>query len=230
MLEKIKSVLTRTPPTFPPATADQASTPDAVKAQVAKKQKELSQGKTRARVESLRAELEAARHTLAQAERAVGDQLVEGLDATVATDTMKQASDRVRVLESALAVAIQKDEAAQADLKEAERQVAIDAEAAARASLNALAPRGEELLAAVNQYCAELARDKEAVRLARLAIGDERHSIDVAELARQFELFAARAANPLTGQGLLPSRLMRFSSWSDCLAAVCGMRVRDEQR
>ena len=49
--------------------------------------------------------MEAARLALAQVEQAVGTQLVDGLDITAAKEEMKQASDRVHVLESALTVA-----------------------------------------------------------------------------------------------------------------------------
>ena len=38
------------------------------------------------------------------------------------------------------------------------------------------------------------ARDQEAVRLARLASESARHGVDVAEIPRQFELFAGRAS------------------------------------
>jgi len=143
---------------------------------------------------------------------------------------MQRAEGRVRAFEVALTVAKQKDEAAQAELSNAKRQVASDSLAEAETRLNLHGPKGEKLFTALEEFCIDVSRDKEAVRLARLAMGDERHFIDVAEVARQFELFAARAANPLTGQGRLPERLMRFPSWSACLEAVCGMKARDEQR
>jgi hypothetical protein len=81
-----------------------------------------------------------------EAERAVGERLVEELDVTVATDTMKQASDRVRVLESALGVAIQKDEAAETALKDAGWAVKLDAESDALAQLKAVAVRGDRIM------------------------------------------------------------------------------------
>src|SRR5690349_5255128 len=72
-----------------------------------------------------------------EAEHAVGEQLVEGQDVTAATLVMNQASEQVRILESALAIAMQKDEAAQTALTEAQRQVTIEAEVAAVANTKA---------------------------------------------------------------------------------------------
>src|ERR1043166_3528789 len=103
-----------------PFTKSSPETPAAAEASV--KGKQLLHGRTKARVESLTAELNAARQALTQAEQAVGEQLVEGLDATASTDAMKQAADQVRILESALVVATQKDEAAHTALKEAQSQ------------------------------------------------------------------------------------------------------------
>lgn len=161
---------------------------------------------------------------MVQLEQRAGEYVVDERDATALMDELKQAGDRVRVLEMALAVAIQKDEAAQAELNNAKRQVAIDAVAAAETRLNAHGPEGEALFTAMTQFAIAVARDQETVRLARLASGSARHGVDVAEILRQFELFAGRAGHPLTGAGLLPARLMRFPSWSACLKAVCAVK------
>jgi aminopeptidase N len=217
MLEKIKSVLTRTPPTFPPAPAAQASTPDAV-------------WKTKAKVESLRAEVEAARLTLAQAEQAVGDRLVEGLDVTAATDTMKQAGDRVRVLESALAVAIQKDEAAQAELKQAERQMASDAEDAASARVLARAAEGEAILKTVRRFALDLAADQQVLGEIRKKNGTERSAANVGVIPGQLMFFLRLAIDPGTGTEFRPYGLRTYDSWTECLEKVCGLRARDGQR
>lgn len=187
---------------------------------------ELEQGRTRKRVEELTGQLDTARRTFADAKQAYGEREIEGVDTSEAEAAMQRAEGRVRALEVALTIAKQKDEAAQAERNNAKRQVVSDSLVEAAARLNAHGPEGDALFTALEEFCIDVSRDKEAVRLARLAMGDERHTVDVAELSRQFELFVARAANPLTGQGILPSRLMRFSSWSDCLAAVCGVKAQ----
>ena len=74
---------------------------------------------------------------MVQLEQRAGEYVVDERDATALMDELKQAGDRVRVLGMALGVAIQKDEAAQAELNNAKRQVAIDAVAAAETRLNA---------------------------------------------------------------------------------------------
>ena len=112
----LKNPFAKTQPA-PPAVSAQAVS-DLVKG------KQLLRGRTRVKVETLQAEVGTARVALAQAEQALGERMGDELDVTDATDTMKQAGDRVRALEVALAVAIQKDESALADLKDAERQEA----------------------------------------------------------------------------------------------------------
>lgn len=116
-----------TPPTDdPPETSSLVDD-----AQKAKERLELEQGRTRARMESLTAELDTARADLAHATQAHGGALYEEKDSTEEAAAAQQAGHRVAALEAALAVAIQKDDAAQAELQEAERQAerAADEEA-----------------------------------------------------------------------------------------------------
>ena len=81
MLTKIKSVLAGISPAHSPETSP-AQTPSAVEAQVALKQKELSQGKTEKQVTRLTADVEAATLALTQAEQDLGDCVVNGRDTT----------------------------------------------------------------------------------------------------------------------------------------------------
>src|SRR5690242_15083016 len=98
---------------------------------------QLEQGRTNTKVKELKDKIDAAKVRRTEAEHAVGEQLVEGQDVTAATLVMNQASEQVRILESALAIAMQKDEAAQTALTEAQRQVTIEAEVAAVANTKA---------------------------------------------------------------------------------------------
>src|SRR5688572_9277773 len=88
MLNLMKNPFAKTSP-------EPTALPSVPASEASVKGKQLLRGRTKARVESLRAELEAARLTLAEAEQAVGDRLVEELDITAATESMRQASDRV---------------------------------------------------------------------------------------------------------------------------------------
>jgi hypothetical protein len=88
------------------------------------------------------------------------------LDVTDATYAMKQAGDRVRALEVALAVAIQKDEAALADLLHATRQASIEADDEANAAFKESVLELEALL------CGEVKRGVDKVAAARLAVKD----------------------------------------------------------
>ena len=63
----------------------------------AAKGKQLLRGRTKAKVETLIAELDAARLTLAQAEQVLGERMDDARDTTAAAEQLKQAEDRVRV-------------------------------------------------------------------------------------------------------------------------------------
>jgi hypothetical protein len=180
---------------------------------------QLARGRTRSRVESPTAELEAARLALAQAERTAGDQLIEEMDTTAATETMRAATDRVRILEAALASARQKDEAAQTDLKQAEHQVAIDAVSAACAVGLALGPRWEAIFAAVRQLAIDTARAGDGLCVVG---GNEKYAYPVHEITMQASLFMGLAMHLLTNRGHVPTPFMKYKSLTECLEAVFG--------
>lgn len=189
------------------------------------KGRQLLRGRTRAKVEALTAQLEAANASATQLKQRVGECVVDERDATTLMEELRQAEARVHALEAALAVAIQKDEDVQGQLRQAERQGLDDAVAEAETRLNARGPEGERLFTTLEEFCRAVARDKEALRLARVAAGVEPHFVDVAELPREFGRAAARAGHPLTGTGLRPSRLMPFASWIACVEKVCGVKA-----
>ena len=181
-------------------------------AEDAVKGKQLLRGRTKARVASLRADVETVQLAFKQAERNVGERRAEELDVTAAIEELKQAGDRLRALEAALAFAIDKDDAAQRDLKDAERQASIEVEAAARTRLTALGPRGEEILAAGRQFSTDVALGTDALRLAG---GNERYGYSVNEIYGQFNYSwgspeASTHERPRRGQAILiPTRKWR---------------------
>ena len=185
------------------------------------KGRQLLRGRTKAKIESLQADLEAARLTLAQAEQVVGDRLIEETDITAATEAMRQAGERVKTLELALIVAREKDAAAQDELQHAERQVVIEAEAAACERVLALGPRFEEVSALVRQFAVDMARETEALRVAG---GNEKYAHPVRQIREQFEFFLRLASHPRTTN--FPSALKMYETFTACLVAVCGMRLK----
>ena len=209
MLNAIKDALTRATPARPLT----PSTPDAAANTVAGKR--LAKGRTRARVDALAADLDDARLASVQAHQQLGECVNDELDVRAPTDALKHAEDRVQALEAALIVAKQKDDAAQIALKAAELAVTEEARQAARGRVTALAPKGEHLLAAVAQFSMDLARETEALLVAG---GFEQCPSGFKEIREQFELSLSIA---VTGNRP-PERLTRFTSWTDCLTAICG--------
>lgn len=104
MLPAIKSILagfTHVQPTQSIPT----STPDAVKAQVVKKNKEMIQGKTEAQVNRLTHDLAEAQKAVEQARQTLGERMGDELDTSTALDELTQAESRVKALDAALQVA-----------------------------------------------------------------------------------------------------------------------------
>lgn len=217
MLTKIRSVLaglTPAPaePPAPPSPADET-----IAAQVSKKQKELLQGKTAAQLERLRADLDEAQLAREQAETAEGECLVDGRDPSEATAARHQAADRLRVLESAVKIAIQKDETAQAQLREAEQDLASAAQEAARQDLLALAEEGEEILIRLKMLRAAVVRAAAAAReVGGIEAWGQRESIDY------LTFFLTRANRSAAADAADSGAFMKYPSWTTCLQYVCG--------
>jgi hypothetical protein len=102
-----------------------------VKAQVLQKQKQPSKTKSEAEVKRRTDELVAARLARLAAEQAVGERANDGVDTTAAMEALRQAENRVKEKEIALAVAQQRDQAELLERQKAERD-------ARRESLRAL--------------------------------------------------------------------------------------------
>lgn len=221
MLPNIKSILAGFTPAPVPLVPSVQATAAAVEAQVSLKHKELSQGKTGAQVERLRAELETAQLALDHAEQAEGECEVDGRDATGATDARRQAEDRVRTVKAALSVAMAKHQAAQRALTDAKRAAEMEVEAAARARVLALGPRFEEVSALVRQLAMDTARELEALRVIG---GGEKYSYSVNEIRMQFDLFLGLAKHPLTSNAYVSPAFMKYRSWRECVEAICGER------
>src|SRR4249920_2936728 len=149
----LKNPFAKTPPEPTPISPSPA-------AEASVKGRQLARGRTRARFESLRAELEAARGVLAQSERVDADE-----DSTAVLQRMTRAEEDVRDKEKELTIAIRKDEAALIALKDAERLVAVETEAAACADLLALAPEWEAVFLTVSQLAIKTASRTEALRV-----------------------------------------------------------------
>ena len=210
-----------------PFTKSSPETPAAAEASV--KGKQLLHGRTKARVESLTAELNAARQALTQAEQAVGEQLVEGLDATASTDAMKQAADQVRILESALVVATQKDEAAHTALKEAQSQIAIQAEVNAVAQVKTVSLKVDQMLVDLERLIVDqLSPAMNMARgiLATSGIRDGELNF-LPKLPSVFKQLLLLSTHTLTGEGFVPVNMRAYEKLSDVVPDESFIRSRE---
>jgi hypothetical protein len=129
--------------TYPDVPGDQAGN----NAAVAKKRWELERGRTRAKVEELTSLLASARKLAVDKNQVAGEIVVNGDDASMAISEAQHAENNVKILEAALAVSIQKDEAAQRELATAQRAAAIEAEVQVYRRLKEVATEIDEYLA-----------------------------------------------------------------------------------
>ena len=136
-------------PTEPPGPSETSPLGVAVKAQ---KRWQLEQGRTRARVDALSGEVVVAQGAEEVATKVLGSIREDGRDTSAALKEWREANDRVREVQAALAGATRKDHAALAELATANRLVTVETEFAALAQLKlVVAPK-------LDQLCAELTR------------------------------------------------------------------------
>jgi hypothetical protein len=193
------------------------------------KGKQLLRGRTKARVESLPAELDAARLSFAQAEQTLGERMVDDLDATTATEAVRQVGDRVRVLESALAVARQRDDAAQASLKQAEQQVAIEAEVEVVARLKRVSLKADRLLNDLERLVVdELGPSLNEARgvLSKSAIRDGELNF-LPKLPLVFKQLLLLSVHTLIQEGFVPVNMRAYEKLSECIPDSDFIRSRE---
>lgn len=102
--------------------------PSATTADDSVKGKQLLRGRTKARVESITAENEADRIAAEQVKHTLSEQLGNEQDTTETMSELAQIEGRIRAREAVLAIAVEKDCAAQVALTDATRQAAIAAD------------------------------------------------------------------------------------------------------
>jgi hypothetical protein len=108
---------------------------------------QLESGRTRAKREDLTSQLASARKLAVEKNHVAGEVVVDGDDASAAIAEAQHAGNHVKILEAALAVAVQKDEAAQKELATAQRAAALETKRQIIARVKALAAEMDARLA-----------------------------------------------------------------------------------
>jgi hypothetical protein len=190
---------------------------------------QLEQGRTNTKVQEIEGQIKAAKVRRAEAEQAVGEQLVEGLDTTAATRLMNQASEHVRVLESALAIAIQKDESAQVALKEAERQAAIEGQVEGVAQLKrAMLKADQQLLDLERLVVDEIGPSLNAARLILTSSGIREGELSfLSEVPLVFKQGLLLAVHTLLKEGFVPVNMRKYGRVSQCIPDEDFIRSRE---
>jgi hypothetical protein len=190
---------------------------------------QLEQGRTNMKVQEIEGQIDAAKVRQTEAEQVVGEQLVEGLDTTAATLVMNQASEHVRVLESALAIAIQKDESAQAALKEAEAQAAIEGQVEVVAQLKqAMLKADQQLIDLERLVVDEIGPSLNAARLILTSSGIRDGELSfLSEVPLVFKQGLFLSVCSLLKEGFLPVNMRKYERVSQCIPDADFIRSRE---
>ena len=213
----------RAAPVEPTSQVDSTATVQGAQtALVAKQQKEMHRVTMRARVEALTADVDTARADLARATRDEGLALYQERDSSTEALAAQQAGHRVAALEAALAIAIQKEDEAQAQLELAERDLVDAQREEVQNRLVVLADEGEELFIRIKLFRAELISELEALR--ELGGHSEKFGYGSNEIRLHFDHFMAMANRPASHADADSGAFQKYPSWSYCVQVVCGKR------
>jgi hypothetical protein len=214
-----KNPFANTPPVPAPSPSETSQAESVVKAGKQLFRWRAEQGRTKAKVKSLTSTLEAARLALAQTEQTLGERLGDELDTTEATEAVKRADGRVRALEAAVTVAIQKDEAAQAALRHAERQEKIEKEVEAVAQLKTVILKWDQLVIDLNRLTVD--EIGPALNAARLLLSMSGIRDGELNFLNKVPLEAKRhlllAVHTLIGEGFVPANMNPYERLSQLI-------------
>jgi hypothetical protein len=191
--------------------------------------KRLLKGRTRPRVETLTAQCEEARKSLADAKHAVGELASEGHDTTAALRELRQAHDRLDALEAALETAIQKDADADAALREAASRVKVENEIEAVARLKTVFLKADQLLSdlealVVNEVGPTLNAARGILSSSNIRPGELTF---LAEAPLAFKQLLLLSVHTLLKEGFIPVNMRKYSRVSDCIPDTDFLRSRE---
>jgi len=180
---------------------------------------QLEGGRARKRVEEFSSQLDAARIELEQARQALGERMGDGLDTSAAETVLTQTQEKVRALESALAVAIQKEDAAQTALKRASRVAAIEAEVQVVAHLKSVSLKVDQLLIDLERLVVdELGPSLNDARLILTNSGIRDGELNfLTEGKLLFKQHLLLSVHTLLGKGFVPVNMRKYERWSQCI-------------
>lgn len=189
---------------------------------------QLEHGRTRARAEALTGELDTARADLAAATTAHGENLYAERDSTAEALAAQQAESRVKALDAAVAIAIQKDADAARALEQAAGDLVIAEREAVHQRLCDMAGEAEELFSQIKLFRAELVSALTALR--ELGGSSERFGYGSNEIRLHFDAFMARANRPASHAAADSGAFQKYPSWTYCVEVVCGKRQIEYDR
>lgn len=204
-------------------------TPSVTAAIDALRGKQMLRGRTKARVESVTAELDTAELQLERARQALADDDLE--DPTTAMESMAQAEERVRMLKSALTVAQHKDDEARAAEQDAKHAAEVEGKVAAVTHLKTVAEETDQKLADLERHLTS--RLCPAIDGARLAMGPGIESNFVTKVTLEFGESLKRACRQLVKSSNLYSCLQDgkvFSSYVPDPESIRTQLVRERSK
>ena len=180
-------------------------------------------------VETLASDLEALRLEETEALQKLGVCEMDRLDTTDAEAVLHQVEGRIRVVEAALTVARQKDEAEQADRKQAEQHVAIEADVEVTALLKTVFVKVDHVVR--NLECLFVDEVGPAMKAARdilsksgIRDGELYFLTEVPGVIKQHLLLAVHT---VIGEGFVPVNSRKYARVSDVVPDENFIRSRE---
>ena len=183
---------------------------------------------TAAKVKELAERLAGEQASLVALRQRLGELIHGGEDGAEVLADIRLIEDRVRGLELALSLAQQKQDQALTALTDLTKQAEAAKYAQAMERLKRDALKIDEALDTLEQSCTQAATSMLTIQ--QLRAGHAPSFIVTCRL--ELQRFADIAISPLTGIPRPPSRMMKYSRWSESIPAVTehgGSRVADGQ-
>jgi|CXWL01.1.fsa_nt_gi HEPN domain-containing protein len=159
---------------------------------------------------------------LAELDRRIGQKLAD--DEVADTEILEQQAlqGRVRQLESAMTVLMQRRDDAEAAVQRAEQAIRIDRQCTALEHLQVVALEVDAAIATLGHVTSKLAA---ALEQARLTGAGGKYQSFLVDAKLELQRFVNMAIDEVTGTGKVPDRMRRYAKWSECIPGPETARV-----
>lgn len=174
----------------------------------------LTLGRAAKAYETKHAELVASRTRLAELDQSIGLKIADDIDANMDILERQTVQARIQQLEPATAVLRQRKDDAEVAVQRAERAAQIDQQCTALENLQVVALEIDAAIDTLSHVTSKLAA---ALEQARASGAGGKYQSFLVDAKLELQRFVNLAIDPVTGTGMVPSRMRRYVKWSDLI-------------